>query len=293
MPMKRIFCITMALAGFLTIGTSQTKESKDLLEDIRFYSDVMVNAEAEEHRLKAYDLFEESMSDFLSLPDSYSASLDSIRWFSVLKGVDFRIVTWQLKISRSEHKYGGIIQWADRLVVLKDTRPWVNGSQRNIYSPSAWYGALYYKMIPFEKDRKTYYLLFGFNAEDESENTKVADVLDVTSPEPKFGLPVFVGKDEPQSRLILRYSDISPLQLFFDESQKAVIHDHLLSLEGAGPEGTSLMVSDGSQEGWLYKNGLFQYQEEMYDVQVTEPPFTDERRDRKEDKDILGRPKKE
>ncbi len=279
--------------GCLVQGLSQSGNAQKLLEPVGFYSDMMVNAEGDDHRIKAYDLFEEAMSNFLSEKGSYDISLDSIRWISVLHGLDFRIVTWQLKVSRSEYKYGGFIQWTDRIVVMKDTRPWVNGAQRNTYSPSAWYGALYYKIIPFEKDKQTYYLLFGFNAENENENTKVADVLNVTSPEPKFGLPVFVGRDEAQSRLILTYSDISPLQLIYDESQKAVVHDHLFSLEGAGPEGGSLIVSDGSQEGWIYKNGLFHYQEEMYDVQVEQPPMTDERKDRVETKDILGRPKKQ
>lgn len=288
----------MRLSGILSVilffaaKAGAQSGTEDLVRDIAYYSDIMVTAEGDEHRLRAYDDFEKAMDGFLKSSGSYAIALDSIRWISVLKGKDFRLVTWQLKVHKNEYKYGGFIQWPDRIVRLKDTRPWVNGAQRMTYAPGAWYGALYYKLISFQKDQKDYYIVFGFNAENERMNTKVADILDLNGDEPVFGLPVFVGRDEPQSRLILQYADVSVLQLIYDEELKAVVHDHLSSIAGVGPDGTSLVVSDGSQEGWVFKNGVFQYQEEMYDVQMEAPPMTDDRKDRKEDKDILGRPKK-
>jgi hypothetical protein len=225
-------------------------------------------------------------------PQSYTVSLDSIPWISVLKGPDFRIVTWQHRLSNEEYKYGGFIQWEDAWADLKDTRPWVNGSLRNTYSNGSWYGALYYKLIPFSSSGKDYYILFGFNAENSMINTKVADVLDVTGKEVKFGLPVFTGREDPQTRLILTYADASSVQLFYDAELNAIIHDHLETLPGVGPGGESLAVSDGSQEGWILKKGHWEYKAEMYDIKSEVPPMTDERKVRVEDKDLFGRPKR-
>lgn len=289
MAMKNVLFLLIILA-FPREGRSQNADS--IVTDIAFYADVMVNADLYAHRLKAHERFSHSMDLLLSQPGSFALPLDSIPWISVLKNDKFRIVTWQLRVSNEEYKYGGFIQWPDRIKELKDTRPWVNGSLRNTYDPEAWYGSLYYEMIPFSSAGNEYYLLFGFHAENSLLNTKVAEVLDINGKELKFGLPVFLGKDDPQTRLILTYADASTVQLVFDSTLNAIVHDHLENLPGVGPAGQSLAVSDGSQEAWIFREGKWHYQEEVYDVKSEEPPMEEARKDRKEDMDILGRPKK-
>lgn len=291
MPMKRsiLFLHFILLTCLTAFGQSQDS----IIRDIAFYSDVMVTADSDKHRLRAYDQFANSIQTLTNSPGSFDWPLDSIPWISVLHGDDFRIVTWQLRISDEEYKYGGFIQWSDKVVELKDTRPWLNGSLRNTYSPESWYGALYYKLIPFESGRNSTYILFGFNAENSRINTKVADILDLSNEVPKFGKLVFTGKDDPQSRIILTYADASAVQLFYDAELKAIVHDHLENLPGVGPNGEVLAVSDGSQEGWFMKDGKLVYLEKVYDVKSETPPMTEERKVRKEDKDLFGRQKKE
>ncbi|MGB4848946.1 MAG: hypothetical protein WBP41_13570, partial [Saprospiraceae bacterium] len=63
-------------------------------------------------------------------------------------------------------------------------------------------------------------------------------------------------------------------------------------IPGISPSGGALVVSDGSMEGWFLKNGKWVYKEKMSDVKMDEPSMTDDRKNRKEDKDIFGRPKK-
>ena len=292
MPMKRSFLLLPSLMIVFHLSWGQTSLPDPLLDNIAFHADVMVNAVMDRHRIKAHDIFLTAMDSMLARPGSYNISLDSIPWLSVVHGDSFRIVTWQLRLSDSEYKYGGFIQWPDRIVELKDTRPWLNGSSYSTYTPGAWYGCLYYKIIPFESEGKKYYVLFGFNAENESVNTKVADILDLTGTEPRFGVSLFEGKDQVRTRLILTYGDVSSVQLIFDPALKAIVHDHLESLPGVGPSGEALIVSDGSLEGWFLKHGKWVYEEKVYDVKMDEPPMLDERKNHKEDKDIFGRPKK-
>ena len=136
-------------------------------------------------------------------------------------------------------------------------------------------------------------MLLGFNAETSLLNTKVADILDVTGPEPKLGVPLFFGPDATQSRIIFTYADVSSAHLAYDKELKGIVYDHLIQMPGVGPEGEALPVSDGSLEAWILKKGSWNYEAEVYDVKVKDPPMTDERKNRKEDKDIMGRPKKE
>ena len=147
--------------------------------------------------------------------------------------------------------------------------------------------------MPFQCGQETDYILFGFNAENSLINTKVVDVLDLSGNEPKFGMPVFLQKEEQQTRIMLTYADASSVQLFYDPELNAIVHDHLENLPGVGPNGEIVAVSDGSQEGWFLKNGKWIYQETVYDIKSEVPPMSDERKDRKEDKDLFGRPKKE
>jgi hypothetical protein len=137
-------------------------------------------------------------------------------------------------------------------------------------------------------------MLLGFNAENSLLNTKVADVLDLSGPEPRLGLPVFTGKGEqPMTRVMITYADVSTAHMRYDPQLGGVIHDHLENLPGIGPKGESLPVSDGSLEAWILKKGNWVYEEKVYDIQMNEPPMTDDRKDRKEDKDIIGRPQKD
>lgn len=291
--MKRSILLLHFMITILVTVTGQGKKTDSLIEDISFYADIMVHADRDEHRLRAHEHFMQLIYTFIEDPHSYEISLDSIPWLSVLHGEGFRIITWQMRLNSEEYKYGGFLQWPDKVVELKDTRPWVNGSLRNTYSPGSWYGALYYKLMPVESGKNKYYLLFGFNAENSLVNTKVADILDLSEEEPKFGLPVFLGKEDPQTRIILKYADASSVQLFYDPELNAIVHDHLENLPGVGPSGEVLAVSDGSQEGWFLKNGKWTYQEHVYDVKSETPPMTDERKERKEEKDLFGRPRKE
>ncbi len=291
--MNRSSYVFIFLALWLGRVQAQQPGPAHLLEEIGFYADVMVNAIADQHRDRAHASMSNAMDSLLALPSSFDISLDSIRWLSVLHGDGFRIVTWQWKVNEEEYKYGGFIQWPSRLVSLKDTRPFINGSSYNTYTANAWYGALYYDIIPFEREGKKYYMLLGFNAENSSYNIKVADILDLTGPDIKFGVPVFIGPEEPMTRIILSYADVSTVHIRYDTKLGGIIYDHLEDLPGVGSNGETMPVSDGSLEGWILKDGNWNYQEKVYDVKMDEPPMSDERKDKKEDKDILGRPRKQ
>jgi hypothetical protein len=288
----RVFGLIMAL-GWCCALEAQTPEIKQLLDEIAYNADIMSNANLDRHRVRANEDMVITLDSLIGMKGSYEVTLDSIPWLSIVHGVDFRLVTWQLKVSNDEYKYGGFIQWPDRIVRFKDSRPFINGSSYSTYTPSGWYGCIYYDLIPFESEGKKYYMLLGFNAENSTINTKVADVLDISGSEVRLGVPVFTGKDEARTRLMVTYGDISNARMSYDSKLGGIVHDHVETLPGIGPNGEDVPVSDGSMEAWILKNGKWAYQEEVYDVKVTEPPMTDERKNRVEDKDILGRPKKE
>lgn len=281
------------LGSFASSSMLGQDPSNDLiLEELSFYADVSVNAVKDAHRLRAHEEMVVLLDSFLRQDGSFHIGLDSIQWLATVNGDGFRVITWQLRVNNEEYKYGGRIQWADRIVELSDTRPFYNGADRATFTPSAWYGCLYYDIRPFERDKQTYYLLFGFNAENSMVNTKIAEVLDLTGEAPVFGLPVFIRPEGPQSRVIYTHADATAAHMVYDTDLNAVVHDHLINMPGVGPEGEALPVSDGSLEAWIFKKGDWIYEAEVYDVKVKTPPMTDDRKGRTEENDILGRPRK-
>lgn len=289
--MTRSWLILFLFVWLAGDGIAQGHPAAYWLEEVAFYADAMVNADEDAHRLRANEALKAAMDSLLSRPDAYTISLDSVRWLAVLHGDGFRIVTWQVNVNPDAYQYEGFIQQPDRLIPLRDTRPFINGAAYATYTPASWYGCLYYQIRPFERDGKTYYLLFGFNAENSLVNTKVADILDLNGPEPKLGVPVFTGSGDPRTRILLTYGDVSTVHIVYDESLGGIVYDHLENLEGIGPAGEALPVADGSLEGWIFKKGDWEYQEKVLDVKSDTPPMLEDRKNRKEDKDILGRPR--
>lgn len=289
--MIRYISTLFLLIGSMASVPAQSPDFTTLKDEIGYYADMMVNAEWESHRVRAHEDMMSALDSFINLPGSFSHPLDDIPWLSVLQGTDFRLVSWQLRVTDEEYKYGAFIQWADRVVRFKDTRPFINGSEYSFYTPGTWYGCLYYKIIPFEVDKQAYYVLLGYNAETSLVNTKVADVLDLIAEEPRLGFPVFMGGEEPMTRLMMTYADVAPARMNFDEKMGGIVLDHVTSLPGVGPGGEALPVPDGSQDAWVLKKGKWVYEAEVNDVHQKEPPMSDDRKGRKEEKDILGRPK--
>lgn len=261
------------------------------LTKIKFYADVLINASAPEHRSLARKELKSEIVNLLAMPGSSQISFDSVPWLSVVRKDDLKVVTWPFRESDTLYYYDGFIQKGDQVIWLQDTRPFVNGGEYSVYTPDAWYGCLYYDIVPFKNDGKTYYALLGFHAEDRLYNRKIIEILDMNGATPKFGLPVFTGPDRTKNRILLKYADASTVHIRYDKELNAFVHDHLVSLQGVGPNGEALPVSDGSLEAWKYTKGNWEYQEKVYDIKVKDPPMLDANKDRKEEKDILGRPK--
>ena len=292
MPMIRTFLVLIQVVFCSLFLNAQAGPSLDsMVREINFYADIVVNAEKSEHRQRAQVLLSEHFDQFLQTEGSFQFPLDSIPWLYVLPGDGFRLVSWQLCNSPESYTYYAFLQWPDRHVYFKDSRPFINGAAFTTFTPGTWYGAVYYHMIPFEKEKQTFYLLLGYNAENSLMNTKVVDVLDLSGSEPKLGVPVFTGAEETQTRVLVSYSDIAPARVQYDESLKGVVIDHVAPVPGIGPGGETLPVPDGSLEAWLLKKGDWVYEAEVYNVKQKEPPMTRERENRAEEKDILGRPK--
>ena len=161
-----------------------------------------------------------------------------------------------------------------------------------------WLGAVYYNIYQFETPDGPQYLLFGFDGKSFFSKRKVLDVLKFRNGKPFFGSPVFVKQTENQpsiiqTRLVLNYSAESSVKLNYDLHLEMVIFDHLTQQPSPFPGEDFTYIPDGTYEGYQLKNGIWEYQEKIFDhkYEMNEFPVPEPilGGDRKSRKNILGK----
>lgn len=278
----------------------QIKIAEDTLGALGF---LMVNDSLPEHRFGACKKFIPKLVQALKHKNSFHYPFDRLNTISILYPPDstFRIITWQLYVDKNTyHQYGAIqMNSADLKLHRLLDRP---GNPLNIenreLNTEQWLGAVYYNIFQFESPEGTQYLLFGFDGKSFFSKRKVLDVLKFKEGKPVFGSPVFVKQKENEpkitkSRIVLDYSSESTIRLNYDLHLEMIIFDHLSQQPSPFPGEDFTWIPDGTYEGYLLKDGIWEYQEKIFDhkYELNEFPVPEPilGGDRKSRKNIIGK----
>jgi len=185
-----------------------------------------------------------------SIPEAFSYPFDSVKTVSDLCPSDsaFRILTWQIiDFETQEHYYYGVLvrRWRKDKKSPWQVRPYLlreipevlqeDDIDRRTLDPNQWVGALYYHprytnhgVLRYEaqvkvprgqkivKEKLVYYVLLGWNGYDRRRNFKVIETIFFDPKHPEkvfFGAPVLYAGPVPKMRIILPYSETTPLTL--------------------------------------------------------------------------------
>src|SRR5690606_4124996 len=158
--MVMVFVLRMAAAGHTHADTLPALQ--DSLVKLGYE---MYNNPAEPERMAANFAFVKTLVAALNTPHSYDFAFDSLDMVSLLHAPDgkFRIFSWHLPLNDGSYLYYGAIQLrtADgslALFPLLDNTYEIDGPDDAILSNTEWYGARYYRIIPFGTD----YVLLGW-----------------------------------------------------------------------------------------------------------------------------------
>ncbi|MEM7104229.1 MAG: hypothetical protein AAF502_13915 [Bacteroidota bacterium] len=258
----------------------------------------MIQLPGFEARDKARVAFEALLNQALSIPGSFDYAFDSLNTISILYPEDrkFRILTWQLCVNSDDFKYYGLIQMNQpelKSFPLVDQSEQVTIPEKEILNPEKWYGALYYNIYQVEHKKSTYYLLFGFDANNLYIRKKLIDVLKFENDQPSFGAPVFVFEEENKptktlNRFILGYGSHSTIRLNYDEEHGKIMYDHLIPIGSLYEEQGVIMVPDGSYSALELKKGIWHHVEKVFHQTQEEPPRPNPILDQRKGKGILG-----
>lgn len=266
-----------------------------LEKELAYHCDVMINASEGRHRQIAHENFLKGFNEALNQQGSYQHPFDSLKWISKKMPDDnsFRIFTWEVKISESEYKYYGFMQWPDgKLLALNDRFNEAEDLKDEEFTPDNWLGALYYNLMevkPSNGDK--YYLLFGINRWDKSENVKLVDVLFFTKAgQPIFGKPVFRKSEDKQvdvfyNRLLFKYAADGHMTVNYNPGMEMIVFDNLIPKMSRIPGQGQTYVSDGSYVGYAwdkkYWNLVSKIATQVMDTAPRPQPILDKRKGRK------------
>lgn len=237
---------------------------------------VISQAETDSARLSLSIDFRKHLMIALNIPGSGSYPWDSLKNLAKIESPDksFRLYNWNVPLTNGCNSYFCLIQWKGDLkkkspVTLTDYSDSIKAAEYMRGDSLHWYGALYYRIIPFEMNhRKTAYLLLGWNGISNEISGKIIEVLTFDNTgAPVFGAAVFSGyHDAKIMRIIFRFSSASPMSLRYLEQTlrgkklPMIVFDHLMPMDPNLEKQYQFYVpSSETAEGFAYENYTWKY----------------------------------
>lgn len=254
----------------------------------------IINSYDIEERVTSCFYFIKTLKKALQVPGSFDYEFSRLKTVSILKPADerFRLFTWNLILDSGKYVYFGALQMGetDSLVLygLYDSAKYNRDPEFETVDHRHWIGALYYQIHNYTYKGQQYYLLFGWDGEDNLVNKKIIDVLYFDeNNHPMFGLPIFEDDvDEYKSRLILTFSDRASILCRYDAKEQHIVFDHLSPINPMQKGMYQYYVPDGTYDYMTFVKGFWQRKDLLFndrsdhqhdlrktnDIQNPEPP---------------------
>lgn len=270
------FFILSFLVPISSYGQDKTLDQYE--QELNEISPILLNGKNELERFSANEKFVEIWDLILDDPKSLKHKFESIKNFPIITSKDkkLRIINWIVALDNNTYQYHGIVQYfnssnkyqVSRLIPL-------SGEMKNVESikleNNNWYGALYYQMEEIKRGNKKYYVLLGWNGNDERSNIKVIDVLSVKK-DLVFGAPIFRVDKKRLNRYIIEYKEDASASIKFKKKEERIVFSNLIPLND-GMEGLyDYYVPDGSINAFELSNGSFKLKRDVENTEKVNIP---------------------
>ncbi len=276
--MKHIIAI---LFSFLTITVHAQRISKPATDTLNSLQDTLrelsyniIHGKEEVVRERTNDEFIPKLVKALKTKYSYYYTFDSIATMAKVYPADssFRILTWPLEKDNSTFRHYGVIQMNTKdgslkLFPLFDNSDFSKNTD-TVTNHKGWYGCLYYAMIQRRYFNNEYYTLFGWDANSQTSQKKIMEMLTFKNGEPVFGGPYFSFAEDTvrkptRNRFIIEYKRDAVAALNFNAEMDMVVFDHLISETGEEHKKYTY-VPDLDFEGFKWKAGKWVHVEKVF-----------------------------
>lgn len=227
------------LLSALVLSTSVRVFGQEVLamqeEELRPLLDSLRSAKNDANKLHWNDALRKQMAIALQEPTAFTYPFSGLQTIGKIDSPDnlVRIITWNVEMDDQSQRYYAYILRRDersnshKVIELIDNSFMLPPRTDDVLENDNWYGALYYKIIPVEKNNKTYYTLLGWDGNLPSSNIKMIDVLYFSGNSAKLGAPLFKTGDATTRRVYMEHSEKATMSLNWDPDRKIIIFDHL------------------------------------------------------------------
>lgn len=184
-----------------------------------------------------------------------------------------RVITWYLPLKEGNFRYFGFLQYnrgknksgkEDIVVIpLTDMSDRIPNPETKKLTADSWFGVVYYRLVSFEFRRETYYVLMGYDFNDNFSQKKIIEVLTFSGE----GIPVFEGQFDMEfqalKRVIFEYSDRVAMTVNYNDRLEMVIFDHLAPFEPIFSGSYRFYGPDGSYDGFSFSRSVFHLEKDV------------------------------
>jgi len=245
-------------------GVTDNRNIPWILENL--YSRIIRTSDNNE-KLRLNDSIRLIIGDYAGSDSVFSHRFENLRYLGQIVSPDnkLKIITWNLLLTDNPNRYYCYIIKKDKkkentnVLYLEGENREDDISADMLYNSKNWYGALYYAIQPFRKDRKDYYIVLGYDFGNVEVSRKLIDVMYFTSGgELALGLDCFVKGDDLKKREIMEYSPEGIFSLRLENS-KLIVFDQLATILSGHGNGTELSGAGNSFDGYVLKKGLWRF----------------------------------
>lgn len=284
--MNSVNCLSQALDANIGGNEKQLKVLFDSLferNEIRF-----IRTDEEKENLN--NEIEKILAATLAMENSFQHNFESIRSIGQLRSGSnhIRIITWNIRFSGGNFRYYGYLQYLNKkknsvlTYRLNDKSDSLTAPEQAVLNHNKWFGALYYELHEYIYDNKEYYVLFGWDGNNNYTNKKIIDILYFTKAgKPIFGKPVFRTGKGLKKRVVFEHSIRNSMTCKFNPSINAIVFDHLSPAKPSQDGKYEFYGPDGSYDGFRFSKGKWVFVPGIY---VTNPKTKGNKNKRKERK---------
>jgi hypothetical protein len=273
--MKRIILLLVVLsyAAISVFAIKNPSDSlyRDSIKNIEYQLEGLsyniINGEDVTERITSCYYFIQKLKIALSVPTSFGYDfplLAKVQTVSILKPDDdaFRLFTWNLLLDSGKYMYFGALQMnnEDSLVLfgLYDSSEQVKEPLYETLDNRHWIGALYYQIHHYKHKKQNYYMLFGWDGEDEKSNKKVIDVLWFDKEgKPQFGAPIFTVDGEIFNRQIIEFANQAVLLSRYDPGEDVIVYGNTVPPNPYLTGKYEYYLPDGSYKYLKFQKGFW------------------------------------
>ncbi|RYD96868.1 MAG: hypothetical protein EOP50_06230 [Sphingobacteriales bacterium] len=269
--------VTLQAQKIATADLKLLRAKEDTLKELsrHIYTDTLASG-----RLRSDSQFVKTLLRALQVRHSFQYPFDDVLGVSKLYAPDstFRIITWQVTIPTVQARKRGAIQLRTtdgslKIIPLRDVTEFTEFAEDSVRDRTNWVGAVYYNIIKTTWNNKPYYTLFGIDDRGFSTKRKWIEVMHFDeSGQPRFGGDFFdFSKDtvtrRQHERFQLAYKREANVSSNWDEDQKLILFDHLVS-ESGQPDLPYTMVPDGDSEGFKWEKGKWVHIDKVFHYKI-------------------------